>query len=215
MGGKKKGKNFNNLKINLNIMEYKTSVEELSEYFSEMALMRYRLMVEIEYLIALSIEKNINEIEPLTLEQQNKLKSYYKNFSNEDAQSIKKIEETTNHDVKAIEYFLKETDLNVEIDAALDEININDFPKDAESLEHMMERIGSFLDRIYPKNKDKTILFVCHGGIKRALITYILNKPVSFIKQIPKPENTAVSIFEIREDKKHKVHLLNCVKHLE
>ena len=96
-----------------------------------------------------------------------------------------------------------------------DEININDFPKDAESLEHMMERIGSFLDRIYPKNKDKTILFVCHGGIKRALITYILNKPVSFIKQIPKPENTAVSIFEIREDKKHKVHLLNCVKHLE
>jgi len=95
------------------------------------------------------------------------------------------------------------------------EVDLNHFPEDAESLENMMKRIGGFLDKLYQENKDKTILFICHGGIKRSLIAHILNKPVSYIKEVPKPENTAVSIFEIREDKNHKMHLLNCIKHLE
>ncbi|OGH58844.1 MAG: adenylosuccinate lyase [Candidatus Magasanikbacteria bacterium RIFCSPHIGHO2_01_FULL_33_34] len=156
---------------------YKTSVEELSEYFSEMALMRYRLMVEIEYLIALSIEKNINEIEPLTLEQQNKLKSYYKNFSNEDAQSIKKIEETTNHDVKAIEYFLKEKLQNTKFNKYIEFIHFALTSEDINNLAYTL-MWNSAIKNIYlpkisevqekfiifaKKNKHQPMLSLTHG----------------------------------------------------
>ncbi|MBU0579334.1 adenylosuccinate lyase, partial [Patescibacteria group bacterium] len=66
------------------------------------------LVVEIEYFIALSKEPKINEVPPLSPIDQNQLRSFYKNFSLADAQIIKDIESTTNHDVKAIEYFIKQ-----------------------------------------------------------------------------------------------------------
>lgn len=95
---------------------YQKDVVELSKYFSEMALMRYRLIVEIEYLIALSLEKNIEEIDPFTQAEQIELRSYYKNFSVHDAKKIKETESVTNHDVKAIEYFLKEKIKNTQLE---------------------------------------------------------------------------------------------------
>lgn len=72
-----------------------------------MALMKYRLMVEVEYLIAISKETGIKEIKLLSPINQKKLRSLYEKFSISDAEEIKKIENTTNHDVKAIEYFLQ------------------------------------------------------------------------------------------------------------
>lgn len=87
---------------------YQDKVKELSSYFSEMALMRYRVLVEVEYLIALSLEEKIIECPPLSPEKQNQLRNLYKKFSKENAVKIKKIEKTTNHDVKAVEYFLQE-----------------------------------------------------------------------------------------------------------
>ncbi len=84
---------------------YRSKCEKLDEYFSEFGLIRYRVRVEVEYFIALTHEglpqlKGIENVE--------KLREIYQNFSLEDARRIKEIESVTNHDVKAVEYFLKE-----------------------------------------------------------------------------------------------------------
>jgi len=86
---------------------YKSKVAELSNYFSEYALIKYRVLVEVEYFIALS---NIKLVQLPTLNAQTTavIRNIYINFSIEDAHKIKEIEKVTNHDVKAVEYFLKE-----------------------------------------------------------------------------------------------------------
>ena len=86
---------------------YNKAVEELTEYFSEPALMYYRIKVEIEYLIALGDEKGIKELPPFSKTEQVKLRNIYKNFNSSAAQKVKDIEEITNHDVKAVEYYLQ------------------------------------------------------------------------------------------------------------
>jgi adenylosuccinate lyase len=85
---------------------YRRKVASLSEYFSEFALIQYRIRVEIEYFIELSLM--IGGIGKLTENQQDELRSLYVNFTLENAKRIKEIEKTTNHDVKAVEYFIKE-----------------------------------------------------------------------------------------------------------
>lgn len=86
---------------------YRGKVQELAPYFSEYGLFKYRVWVEIEYFIALS-ELGLEQFPSITLEDQDFLRNLYLNFSEADAQHIKDIEKTTNHDVKAVEYFIKE-----------------------------------------------------------------------------------------------------------
>ena len=86
---------------------YHNSVKELNAYFSEAALMRYRIYVEIEYLIALSLEKNIKDLPPLSDNQQKRLRLIYQKFDFNSAETVKQIENKTNHDVKAVEYFIQ------------------------------------------------------------------------------------------------------------
>lgn len=81
--------------------------EPLSEYFSEYALIRYRVLVEVEYFIALC-ELPLPNLKAFNASNFSALRNIYKNFTIENAQRIKEIEKTTNHDVKAVEYFLKE-----------------------------------------------------------------------------------------------------------
>jgi len=78
----------------------------LASYFSEYALIRYRLLVEVEYFIALS-ELPLKELKSFPKEKSDKLRTIYEGFSESDALQIKEIEKTTNHDVKAVEYFVK------------------------------------------------------------------------------------------------------------
>ena len=78
----------------------------LSSYFSESSLMRYRLIIEVEYLIALSEEKKIYELAHFSKLQIKRFRNIYLKFDSNDAKRIKEIEKETNHDVKAIEYFL-------------------------------------------------------------------------------------------------------------
>ena len=86
---------------------YRDKVENLSEYFSEWALIRYRVRVEIEYFIFLC--EHLSQLKPLDSENtKDCLRDIYRNFSHEDAARIKEIENVTNHDVKAVEYFIKE-----------------------------------------------------------------------------------------------------------
>ena len=86
---------------------YSSKTSELNKFFSEKALMKYRLLVEIEYFISLC-EFDIPELQDFDPSKFELLRKIYIDFSNDDAAMIKKIEKTTNHDVKAIEYFLKE-----------------------------------------------------------------------------------------------------------
>ena len=94
---------------------YRSKVQPLAAYFSEFALIRYRVWVEIEYLIAIH-DEGIKPISPLSEGQKSFLRSLYTNFSEADAQRAKDIEKVTNHDVKAVEYLIKE-----KIDASGDE----------------------------------------------------------------------------------------------
>ena len=87
---------------------YGESVKVLSPYFSEAALMRYRLYIEIEYLIALSNEKEIKELDAFSNNEQAKLRSIYQKFDAVAAERIKELEINTNHDVKAVEYYIQE-----------------------------------------------------------------------------------------------------------
>ncbi len=85
---------------------YRSKTEPLADYFSEYALVRYRVRVEIEYFIALC-QLPLPQLEgmPVSFET---LRDIYRNFSVQDAQRVKDIESVTNHDVKAVEYFIKE-----------------------------------------------------------------------------------------------------------
>ncbi len=86
---------------------YRSKVSALERYFSEFALIKYRVRVEIEYFIALAAE--LPEIGALTEIQQQTLRAIYQQFNTEHAHRVKEIEKTTNHDVKAVEYFIKES----------------------------------------------------------------------------------------------------------
>ena len=86
---------------------YRKVTEKLADYFSEGALIKYRVLVEVEYFIALC-ELPLPQLKDFDKKLFKPLRDIYKNFSSTDAQSVKDIEKTTNHDVKSVEYFLKE-----------------------------------------------------------------------------------------------------------
>ncbi|MBB4119244.1 adenylosuccinate lyase [Mesonia hippocampi] len=86
---------------------YHNKTATLSNYFSEEALIKYRIKIEIEYFIALCENKlpQLNDVSPEIFD---KLRTIYQNFSSADALAVKEIEKVTNHDVKAVEYFIKD-----------------------------------------------------------------------------------------------------------
>lgn len=86
---------------------YRTKTDALATYFSEFALIKYRVQVEIEYFLAL-IELGIPQLKNIDAPTQAKIKQIYLNFTLDNAKRIKEIEGVTNHDVKAVEYFIKE-----------------------------------------------------------------------------------------------------------
>src|SRR5699024_9027300 len=96
---------------------YRSRTQKLAAYFSEEALIGYRIKVEIEYFIALCEIPlpQLKEVNPACFED---LRAIYKNYSIEDARRVKEIEKTTNHDMKAVEYFVKEK---------LDELNLSEY----------------------------------------------------------------------------------------
>ena len=86
---------------------YRSKTKSLSNYFSEGALIKYRVLVEIEYFISLC-EIPLPQLKNVDSRLFDELRNIYKNFNTADALSIKQTEKTTNHDVKAVEYFIKE-----------------------------------------------------------------------------------------------------------
>lgn len=84
---------------------------------------------------------------------------------------------------------------------------------DVESRESMQERTRELLDEVYEKYHGKTVLFVGHAGINRALISVILDKPSEYMKEIQGVVNASIHIFEIGRDN-NRVRLMNCTSHL-
>ncbi|MEQ8302271.1 MAG: adenylosuccinate lyase [Cyclobacteriaceae bacterium] len=95
---------------------YASITEPLSQYFSEFGLIRYRVLVEVEYFIAL-VEKPLPQLSGFPKDKIGALKAIYQHFDMQDATAIKEVEKTTNHDVKAVEYFIKQKFDELEISA--------------------------------------------------------------------------------------------------
>jgi adenylosuccinate lyase len=96
---------------------YRKTTADLGAYFSEYALIKYRVFVEIEYFIALC-QHPLPQLQGFDKNLTEKLRDIYKNFTEDDAQAIKDIEKITNHDVKAVEYFIKQK---------FDELSLQDY----------------------------------------------------------------------------------------
>jgi broad specificity phosphatase PhoE len=86
-------------------------------------------------------------------------------------------------------------------------------PQNLEPKENMRKRIKELIDEVYSKYSDKTVLFVGHGGINKSLILLIRGQDINH--DFENQGNTAINIFEISEDYQHKIHCLNCTKHLD
>jgi len=100
-----------------------------------------------------------------------------------------------------------------EIGKRINKLNNKDFG--TESLNEMGKRAKKLIKILLKKHKNQTVLLVSHGGFSKALIGAITNESLMKIFNSVEPGNTNVSVFEIYEDKKNKVHLLNCTKHLD
>jgi len=152
---------------------YANSIAELSKYFSESALMGYRLKVEIEYLIALSNEKSINDLPPFSKDEQERLRKIYQNFNLVGAEKVKEIEATTNHDVKAIEYYIQgkvKKSLHPWIHFALTSEDVNNLSYSLmwqdglkQVYQSSLQLVNKELKKLARKYKEASMLALTHG----------------------------------------------------
>ena len=118
---------------------YASKTNELREYFSEFGLLKYRVIVEVRWLQRLAATDEIKEVPAFSAQANEHLDQIVSSFSEDDAQRIKDIEKTTNHDVKAVEYFLKEQVANVpELSAVSEFIHFACTSEDINNLSHAL-----------------------------------------------------------------------------
>ena len=185
---------------------YHSKTKSLQNYYSEYALIRYRVKVEIEYFIALC-EIPLPQLADFDKNLYNALRDIYENFSLEDSQSIKDIESITNHDVKAVEYFIKGKFDNLGIEKYKEfihfgltsqDINNTSLPmliKDSlnEVYYPMLNEMIDILDKYAEEWKDIPMLAKTHGqpasptriGKEINVFCYRLKQQLSLLKQTP------------------------------
>lgn len=185
---------------------YHSKTKSLQNYYSEHALIRYRVKVEIEYFIALC-EIPLPQLADFDKNLYNALRDIYKNFSLEDSQSIKDIESITNHDVKAVEYFIKGKFDNLGIEKYKEfihfgltsqDINNTSLPmliKDSlnEVYYPLLNEMNDILDKYAEEWKDIPMLAKTHGqpasptriGKEINVFSYRLKQQLALLKQTP------------------------------
>lgn len=185
---------------------YHSKTKSLQNYYSEHALIRYRVKVEIEYFIALC-EIPLPQLADFDKNLYNALRDIYENFSLEDSQSIKDIESITNHDVKAVEYFIKGKFDNLEIEKYKEfihfgltsqDINNTSLPmliKDSlnEVYYPLLNEMIDILDKYAEEWKDIPMLAKTHGqpasptriGKEINVFSYRLKQQLALLKQTP------------------------------
>ncbi|MBL0913931.1 MAG: adenylosuccinate lyase [Bacteroidia bacterium] len=185
---------------------YFSKAASLSTYFSEFALMRYRVWVEAEYFIALSTQE-LPGLPALDPGESAFLRALYLGFSDQDALRIKEIERTTNHDVKAVEYFIKEKLAGSSVESALEYIHFGLTSQDVNntaiplSLKHFHEEVFvplwqkliDVLRDAATEWKDVSLLARTHGqpasptklGKEMMVFAERLEKQLQMLDQVP------------------------------
>lgn len=186
---------------------YRAKAEPLAPYFSEYALMKYRVRVEIEYFITLC-ELPLPQLIDFPRERFETLRDFYRNFSEADAARVKDIESITNHDVKAIEYFIKEQFDKIggldhfkefiHFGLTSQDINNTSFPlmlKDATELVYLplLQELIDQLNTYAEEWKDIPMLAKTHGqpasptrlGKEVKVFAYRLEQQVALLKACP------------------------------
>ncbi len=155
---------------------YASKVEELSACFSEYALVRNRVKVEVLWLLALCAEPKIAECRALTIEEEQFLRAIVTKFTPEEAEKVKAIEKVTNHDVKAVEYYLKDQITGTSLEGLSEFLHFACTSEDINNLSHAMmlkdglkalaplqERITSELTSLAKDFKTVPMLARTHG----------------------------------------------------
>lgn len=185
---------------------YRSKTAELAPYFSEFGLIKYRVHVEVEYFIAL-VESRVGMLDSVDKDVFPALRALVTNFTEEDAMAIKTIERTTNHDVKAVEYFLKEKMTNLGLSAYLEYIHFGLTSQDINntaiplSLKEAIEQVYiPFVQQLIDKLdsdaaawKNVSLLARTHGqpasptslGKEVAVFSYRLKEQLKSLKSIP------------------------------
>jgi len=187
---------------------YGSKTSQLRDIFSEYGLIRYRVMVEVRWLQQLSQHPEIHEVKPFSDSANQLLNGLVDNFSIEQAQRIKQIESTTNHDVKAVEYFIKESIAdNAELNAVSEYIHFACTSEDINNLSHgLMLKAGrdtvvvpaltAITDKLAEMAKtfaEVPMLSRTHGqtaspttvGKELANVVYRLRRQLEQINQVP------------------------------
>ncbi len=155
---------------------YRTKTESLTRYFSEAALIQYRTRVEVEYLIALSETKGLN-LRALTQAEKTLLIAIYQEFTLADAKKVKDKETVTNHDVKSVEYFLKDKLMGTSLEDMVEWIHFALTSEDINNLAYalmlseaihnemipLMQDLVSLVNLFVDNNKDTAMLARTHG----------------------------------------------------
>ncbi len=155
---------------------YNSKVSELTECFSEYALLKNRVKVEVLWLITLCGEEKIAECRTLTAEEEQTLRQIMINFTPAEAEKIKKIESVTNHDVKAVEYYLKEQLAGTSLQNLSEFIHFACTSEDINNLSHalmlkdglavltpLQQEIIDFISKLAKKFRDVPMLARTHG----------------------------------------------------
>ncbi|HWI12629.1 MAG TPA: lyase family protein, partial [Burkholderiales bacterium] len=161
---------------------YQGKVDALRPLFSEYALIRFRLLIEIEWLKALAAEPAIREVPAFGAQTVSALDALARNFSESDAAAIKAIEARTNHDVKAIEYFLKERLAgNSEIDRVAEFIHFACTSEDINNLSHALMLQRSREEVMLPALDQVTakLAAIAHGLADVPMLAHTHGQPAS------------------------------------
>lgn len=161
---------------------YASKVEHLREFFSEYALIKYRLHVEVEWLIALSIEPAINQLKPFSADTIRAMRERITAFTPADAQRVKTIEATTNHDVKAVEYWLGETFQSLaEVAAAKSFIHFACTSEDINNLSHALMLSRARSECLLPvlRGTNTKLVALAHEHAALPMLSHTHGQPAS------------------------------------
>lgn len=184
---------------------YKKNVSELNNFFSEQALMKFRLEVEVKYLIALSEHRSLKKDLSLKKKEQKLLHSFYQNFDQKEYNAVKRVEAKTKHDVNAVvEYLTQKLEKNgfskwtpfIHFGLTSEDINNTSyslmFQRGVdESLLESLDQLSSLLVLLVGKTKDMPMLSLTHGqpattttlGKEMAVFHSRLERQITFIKK--------------------------------
>jgi adenylosuccinate lyase len=161
---------------------YARTVDPLREHFSEQALIRYRVKVELAWLEALAAERSIRELKPFSKKTSQELARLVKDFSERDAEHIKNIEAETNHDVKAIEYWLKaKLAKNAEVQRSIEFIHFACTSEDINNLAYALMLKESREQAMLPKLDEivAALRALAHKHAARPMLSRTHGQPAS------------------------------------